>query len=174
MLHYAIVFLVIALIAAVLGFGGIAGAAAGIAKILFLVFLVLFIVSLFMGRRGRRRSDRIRTPKNEGPATRGPFFHVSRARRAPMPDTAGYRSNRRLPMLRLHRPATTRGSKISGCVASSASRKASGKPRKRANSSGNTSSWRTDSHFSSGRVSSSSRASGTRRKRHCSTRQSSS
>jgi uncharacterized membrane protein YtjA (UPF0391 family) len=51
MLHYAIVFLVIALIAAVLGFGGIAGAAAGIAKILFLVFLVLFIVSLFMGRR---------------------------------------------------------------------------------------------------------------------------
>jgi uncharacterized membrane protein YtjA (UPF0391 family) len=51
MLHYAIVFLVIALIAAVLGFGGIAGAAAGIAKILFLVFLVLFIVSLFIGRR---------------------------------------------------------------------------------------------------------------------------
>jgi uncharacterized membrane protein YtjA (UPF0391 family) len=54
MLHYAIVFLVIALIAAVLGFGGIAGAAAGIAKILFLVFLVLFIVSLFMGRRSPR------------------------------------------------------------------------------------------------------------------------
>jgi uncharacterized membrane protein YtjA (UPF0391 family) len=44
MLHYAIVFLVIALIAAVLGFGGIAGAAAGIAKI-------LFVVSLVMGRR---------------------------------------------------------------------------------------------------------------------------
>jgi uncharacterized membrane protein YtjA (UPF0391 family) len=55
MLHYAIVFLVIALIAAVLGFGGIAGAAAGIAKILFLVFLVLFIVSLFLGRRGSPR-----------------------------------------------------------------------------------------------------------------------
>jgi uncharacterized membrane protein YtjA (UPF0391 family) len=55
MLHYAIVFLVVALIAAVLGFGGIAGAAAGIAKILFLVFLVLFIVSLFMGRRGSPR-----------------------------------------------------------------------------------------------------------------------
>jgi len=51
MLHYAIVFLVIALIAAVLGFGGIAGAAAGIAKILFLVFLVLFVVSLVVGRR---------------------------------------------------------------------------------------------------------------------------
>jgi uncharacterized membrane protein YtjA (UPF0391 family) len=54
MLHYAIVFLVIALIAAVLGFGGIAGAAAGIAKILFVVFLVLFIVSLIMGRRTPR------------------------------------------------------------------------------------------------------------------------
>jgi uncharacterized membrane protein YtjA (UPF0391 family) len=51
MLHYAIVFLVIALIAAVLGFGGIAGAAAGIAKILFVVFLILFVVSLVMGRR---------------------------------------------------------------------------------------------------------------------------
>jgi uncharacterized membrane protein YtjA (UPF0391 family) len=37
MLHYALVFLVVAIIAAVLGFGGIAGAAAGIAKILFLV-----------------------------------------------------------------------------------------------------------------------------------------
>jgi uncharacterized membrane protein YtjA (UPF0391 family) len=51
MLHYAIVFLVIALIAGVLGFGGIAGASAGIAKILFLVFIVLFVVSLiFKGR----------------------------------------------------------------------------------------------------------------------------
>lgn len=35
MLHYAIVFLVIALIAAVFGFGGIAASAVGIAKILF-------------------------------------------------------------------------------------------------------------------------------------------
>jgi uncharacterized membrane protein YtjA (UPF0391 family) len=52
-LHYAIVFLVIALIAAVLGFGGIAGSAVGIAKILFVVFLVLFFVSLLMGRRAR-------------------------------------------------------------------------------------------------------------------------
>ena len=51
MLHYAIVFLVIALIAAVLGFGGIAGASAGIAKILFLVFIVLFVVSLIFGRK---------------------------------------------------------------------------------------------------------------------------
>lgn len=54
MLHYAIVFLVIALIAAVLGFGGLAGSAIGIAKILFFVFLVLFVISLIMGRRGPR------------------------------------------------------------------------------------------------------------------------
>ena len=51
MLHYAWLFLVIALIAAVLGFGGIAGAAAGLAKILFVVFLVLFLAGLIMGRR---------------------------------------------------------------------------------------------------------------------------
>ena len=51
MLHYAIVFLVIALIAGVLGFGGIAGSAVGIAKILFFIFLVLFVVSLIFGRR---------------------------------------------------------------------------------------------------------------------------
>ena len=54
MLHYAVVFLVIALIAALLGFGGVAGAAAGIAKILFGVFISLFLVSLIAGglRRG--------------------------------------------------------------------------------------------------------------------------
>jgi uncharacterized membrane protein YtjA (UPF0391 family) len=51
MLHYAIVFFVIALIAAVLGFSGIAAGAAGIAKILFFVFLVVAVVSLFAGRR---------------------------------------------------------------------------------------------------------------------------
>jgi uncharacterized membrane protein YtjA (UPF0391 family) len=51
MLHYAIIFFVVALIAAVLGFGGIAGAAAGVAKILFFVFLILFVVSLVVGRR---------------------------------------------------------------------------------------------------------------------------
>jgi uncharacterized membrane protein YtjA (UPF0391 family) len=53
MLHYALVFLVVALIAAALGFGGIAGAAAGVAKILFVIFLVLFIASLVAG--GLRR-----------------------------------------------------------------------------------------------------------------------
>jgi uncharacterized membrane protein YtjA (UPF0391 family) len=51
MLHYSVVFLVIALIAALFGFGVIASTAASIAKILFLVFLVLFVVSLLMGRR---------------------------------------------------------------------------------------------------------------------------
>ena len=51
MLHYAVVFLVIALIAGLLGFGGIAGAAAGIAKIVFFVFLVLLVLSLLTGRR---------------------------------------------------------------------------------------------------------------------------
>jgi uncharacterized membrane protein YtjA (UPF0391 family) len=52
MLHYAIVFLVIALIAAVFGFGGIAVGAAGIAKVLFVIFLIGAIVSFIMhGRR---------------------------------------------------------------------------------------------------------------------------
>jgi uncharacterized membrane protein YtjA (UPF0391 family) len=45
MLHYAVVFLVVALIAAFLGFGYIAGTAAWIAKILFVVFLILAVVS---------------------------------------------------------------------------------------------------------------------------------
>lgn len=51
MLHYAIVFLVVALIAGFLGFGMIAGTAAGIAKILFFVFLILAVVSFLT--RGR-------------------------------------------------------------------------------------------------------------------------
>jgi uncharacterized membrane protein YtjA (UPF0391 family) len=54
MLHYAVVFLVVALIAALLGFTGLAGAAAGIAKILFFVFLILFVASLLFGGRWRR------------------------------------------------------------------------------------------------------------------------
>jgi uncharacterized membrane protein YtjA (UPF0391 family) len=49
MLHYAAVFLVIALIAAVFGFGGIAAGAVEIAKILFFIFIVLFLVSLIGG-----------------------------------------------------------------------------------------------------------------------------
>ena len=49
MLHYAAVFLIIALIAALFGFGGIAASAVGIAKILFYIFLVLALVSLLGG-----------------------------------------------------------------------------------------------------------------------------
>jgi uncharacterized membrane protein YtjA (UPF0391 family) len=51
MLHYAIVFFVIALIAALFGFGGIAAGAAGIAKILFVVFLIGAVVALLVGPR---------------------------------------------------------------------------------------------------------------------------
>ena len=54
MLHYAVVFFVIALIAALFGFGGIASGAVGIAQILFVVFLVLaiatFIFNLLRGK----------------------------------------------------------------------------------------------------------------------------
>lgn len=45
MLHYSVVFLVIALIAAVFGFGGIAAGAVEIAKILFVIFAVMAVVS---------------------------------------------------------------------------------------------------------------------------------
>ena len=49
MLHYAVVFLVIALSAAVFGFGGIAAGAVGIAKILFFVFVVMAVVTFVVG-----------------------------------------------------------------------------------------------------------------------------
>jgi len=49
MLHYAVVFFVIALIAALFGFGGIAAGAAGIAKILFFVFVILAIATFLFG-----------------------------------------------------------------------------------------------------------------------------
>jgi uncharacterized membrane protein YtjA (UPF0391 family) len=49
MLHYALVFFLIAIVAAIFGFGGISVASAGIAKILFFIFLVIFLVSLVMG-----------------------------------------------------------------------------------------------------------------------------
>jgi len=45
MLHYAVVFFVIALIAALFGFGGIAAGAVEIAKILFFIFLVLAVIT---------------------------------------------------------------------------------------------------------------------------------
>lgn len=49
MLHYAIVFLVVALVAAFLGFGGVAGTAMEGARILFWVAIVLFVVSVVAG-----------------------------------------------------------------------------------------------------------------------------
>ncbi|HMV19052.1 MAG TPA: DUF1328 domain-containing protein [Zoogloea sp.] len=45
MLHYAVVFFVIAIVAALFGFGGIAAGAVEIAKVLFFIFLILAIVS---------------------------------------------------------------------------------------------------------------------------------
>jgi uncharacterized membrane protein YtjA (UPF0391 family) len=50
MLHYAVVFFVIALIAALFGFTGIAAGAAGIAKILFVVFLIFAVATFIFGR----------------------------------------------------------------------------------------------------------------------------
>jgi uncharacterized membrane protein YtjA (UPF0391 family) len=49
LLHYAIVFLVVALVAAAVGFGGVAGVAMEGARLLFWVFIVLFVVSLVTG-----------------------------------------------------------------------------------------------------------------------------
>ena len=51
MLHYALIFIIVALVAALLGFGALAGTAAYIAKILFFVFLVLFVISLITGKK---------------------------------------------------------------------------------------------------------------------------
>ena len=54
LLHWALVFLVVALVAALLGFGGVAGTAMEGARLLFWVALVLLLVSLVFGlmRRG--------------------------------------------------------------------------------------------------------------------------
>ena len=55
LLHYALVFLVIAVVAAIFGFGGVAGTAMGGAKMLFWAAIVLFVISAIVGlvRRGR-------------------------------------------------------------------------------------------------------------------------
>jgi uncharacterized membrane protein YtjA (UPF0391 family) len=49
LLHYALVFLVVALIAAAVGFGGVAGFAMEAARLLFWVFIILFVISLIAG-----------------------------------------------------------------------------------------------------------------------------
>jgi uncharacterized membrane protein YtjA (UPF0391 family) len=54
LLHWAVVFLIVAIIAALLGFGGVAGTAMEGARMLFWVALVLLVISLVFGliRRG--------------------------------------------------------------------------------------------------------------------------
>jgi len=54
LLHWAVIFLVVALVAALLGFGGVAGTAMEGARLLFWVALVFLVVSLVFGllRRG--------------------------------------------------------------------------------------------------------------------------
>ena len=54
MLHYAVVFLVIALIAALFGFGGIAAGAVEIAKILFFVFVIMAVVTFVISMMRKR------------------------------------------------------------------------------------------------------------------------
>ena len=53
LLHWAVVFLVVALVATILGFGGIAGTAVGAAKLLFFVAIILAIIA-FIGNGMRR------------------------------------------------------------------------------------------------------------------------
>ena len=53
LLHWAIVFLVVALIAGLLGVGGVAGTAMAGAKILFWVAIILAVLA-FLGSRVRR------------------------------------------------------------------------------------------------------------------------
>jgi uncharacterized membrane protein YtjA (UPF0391 family) len=49
LLHWALVFLVVALIAAFLGFGGVAGTAMEGARLLFWVAIAFLVVSLVVG-----------------------------------------------------------------------------------------------------------------------------
>jgi uncharacterized membrane protein YtjA (UPF0391 family) len=49
LLHWAVIFLVVAVVAALLGFGGVAGTAMEGARLLFWVALVLLLLSLVFG-----------------------------------------------------------------------------------------------------------------------------
>lgn len=49
LLHYAVVFLIVALAAAFLGFGGVAGTAMEGARLLFWIAIILFVVSAVIG-----------------------------------------------------------------------------------------------------------------------------
>jgi len=44
LLHWAVIFFIVAIIAAIFGFGNIAAAATDIARILFFIFLVVFLL----------------------------------------------------------------------------------------------------------------------------------
>jgi uncharacterized membrane protein YtjA (UPF0391 family) len=50
MLHYAVVFFIIALVAALFGFGSLAAGAVGLARILCVVFLIGAIITLVVDR----------------------------------------------------------------------------------------------------------------------------
>ncbi len=49
LLHWAVVFLVVAIVAALFGFGGVAGTAMEGAKLLFWVAIVFLVISLVLG-----------------------------------------------------------------------------------------------------------------------------
>jgi uncharacterized membrane protein YtjA (UPF0391 family) len=53
LLHWAVIFLVVALVAALLGFGGLAGTAVGAAQLLFWVAIVLAVIA-FVANMARR------------------------------------------------------------------------------------------------------------------------
>jgi len=49
LLHWAVIFLIVAIVAAVLGFGGVAGTAMGGAQMLFWAAIILFVISAAVG-----------------------------------------------------------------------------------------------------------------------------
>ena len=49
LLHYAVIFLIVAIAAAFFGFGGVAGTAMDGARLLFWVAIILFVISLVAG-----------------------------------------------------------------------------------------------------------------------------
>jgi uncharacterized membrane protein YtjA (UPF0391 family) len=54
MLHWALIFFVVAIVSAIFGFSGIAHDMAYIAKILAIIGIVLALISFLFHRRGRR------------------------------------------------------------------------------------------------------------------------
>jgi uncharacterized membrane protein YtjA (UPF0391 family) len=108
LLHYAIVFLVVALVAAALGFGGVAGTAMEGARILFWVAIVLFVISLDAASRGTRtkRSPK-RRPKRK-PKRRPKCLQGDECKQGDDPDAA--RLRRAHPCLSQGAPRPTKPS----------------------------------------------------------------